>query len=276
MRRLSIIVIILTLCALTSLSQPRVNSSKTYSVVASSQILSYPVGWEFNDLGKWCGYYGVISGDYQNNSKTPKRLTAYAMSGYNSKGIVSLQFKKIKSFDKIYFVLYHIYYDGYYDYPAIYEDWHYNKCCMIYVFTEDEYHRIFDIVDGINTVRVYASCCTSEYYSYLSKEGQEHLEGHLKRLFENPISSEDISKAYNHSFAEKWYIKKENANTIRFALPTSDMLWEEAQKINEENARKREQDKWYYKSDISKYNCVDFSTRYFEVSKIQFDKLKIK
>ena len=59
------------------------------------------------------------------------------MSGYNSKGIVSLQFKKIKSFDKIYFVLYHIYYDGYYDYPAIYEDWHYNKCCMIYVFTED-------------------------------------------------------------------------------------------------------------------------------------------
>ncbi|WP_290086519.1 hypothetical protein, partial [Muribaculum intestinale] len=107
-------------------------------------------------------------------------------------------------------------------------------------------------------------------------EGQEHLEWHLKRLFENPISSEDISKAYNHSFAEKWYIKKENANTIRFALPTSDMLWEEAQKINEENARKREQDKWYYKSDISKYNCVDFSTRYFEVSKIQFDKLKIK
>ena len=100
MRRLSIIVIIVTLCALTSLSQPRVNSSKTYSVVASSQILSYPVGWEFNDLGKWCGYYGVISGDYQNNSKVPKRLTAYAMSGYNSKGIVSLQFKKIKSLKK--------------------------------------------------------------------------------------------------------------------------------------------------------------------------------
>ncbi len=276
MRRLSIIVIIVTLCALTSLSQPRVNSSKTYSVVASSQILSYPVGWEFNDLGKWCGYYGVISGDYQNNSKVPKRLTAYAMSGYNSKGIVSLQFKKIKSFEKAYYILYHIYYDGYYDYPAICEDWHYNKCCMIYVFTEDEYNKIFNISDGINVIKVYASRSTSEYYSYLSKDGQEHLEGHLKSLFENPITLEDISNAYNHSFADKWYIKKENATTIRFSLPTSDMLWEDAQKINEENARKRADDKWYYKSDISKYNCVDFSTQYFEVSKMQFDKLKIK
>jgi hypothetical protein len=85
-----------------------------------------------------------------------------------------------------------------------------------------------------------------------------------------------INKAYSHTFADKWYIKRENATTIRFALPTSDMLWEDAQKINEENARKREQDKWFYASDISKYNCVDFLTEYFEVSKVQFDKLKIK
>lgn len=263
-------------CTLTSASQPRVNSSKTYSVISSSQILSYPVGWELNDLGKWCGYYGVISGDYQNNSKTPKRLTAYAMSGYNSKGIVSLQFKKVRSFDNVYYILYHIYYDGYYDYPAIYEDWHYNKCCMIYVFTEEEYAKIFNLSDGINTIKVYDSCCTSEYYSYLSKDGQEHLEGHMKRIFESPISQEMINKAYSHTFADKWYIKRENATTIRFALPTSDMLWEDAQKINEENARKREQDKWFYASDISKYNCVDFLTEYFEVSKVQFDKLKIK
>lgn len=111
---------------------------------------------------------------------------------------------------------------------------------------------------------------------YLTRDSKDFLKSGINNIIADAIVNNTQNKP-SSMFAYKLYVKLEEDNkTIRFQLPTNDMLWEDAQKINEENARKRAQDKWFYAHDIYKSDCVDFSTEYYEVSKIQFDRLIIK
>lgn len=254
--------------------QPRTNGIDKYKVISQSQTILNPIGWSYSTYDeKWCGCYGICIGDYKRNSKTPRRLTANDLSGYGDTGIYSLHITKVKADDKYFYLLYHIYWDGEYDYPAIEVGWHYYKSCTVWVMTEDEYHKLINPQVGINTVLLYDYTLTSRY---LSQAGKDHLKSGINNIIADAIRS-NLPNKPNSSLEYKLYIKLEDDNkTIRFQLPTHKMLWGEAEKINAENEAKKQSDKWFFYTPISEYNCVNFADAYFEVSKLQFDKLKIR
>lgn len=267
-------ILVINIGSLACFCQPRTNGIDKYKVISQSRPILNPIGWSYSTYDeKWCGCYGICIDDYKRNSKTPRQLTANDLSGYRDKGIYSLHITKVKADDKYFYLLYHIYWDGEYDYPAIEVGWHYYKSCSVWVMTEEEYRKLSNLKIGINTILLYDYALTSRY---LTQEGKDFLKSRLNNIIADAIKTNAPNEP-SSMFTYKLYVKLEEDNkTIRFQLPTSDMLWEDAQKINKENARKREQDKWYYKSDISKYDCIDFSMQYFEVSKLQFDRLIIK
>lgn len=267
-------VFIFVVYGVSALCQPRVNSGDRYKIVAQSQPITNPVGWCYSSYDeKWCGCYGICIGEYKRNSKTPRRLTANQMSGYGDDGIYSLYVSKVKADDRYFYLLYHIYWDGEYDYPTIEVGWHYYKSCSVWLITEDEYKKFSNLEVGVNTVLLYDYALASRY---LTQDGKDYLKAGIGNIIVDAIKTNAPNKP-NSMFIYKLYIKLEEDNkTIRFQLPTTNMLWEDALKINEENERKRAQDKWYFKSDIYKSDCVDFSTEYFEISKVQFDKLIFK
>lgn len=254
--------------------QPRTNGKDKYSIICQSEAILKPVGWSYSNYDeKWCGCYGICLGEYKRNSKTPRQLTANDLSGYGDKSVYSLHIAKVKADDRYFYLLYHVYWDGEYDYPAIEVGWHYYKSCSVWVITEEEYRKLSNLKIGINTILLYDYTLTSRY---LTQDGKDFLKSGINNIIADAIKTNTPNKP-SSMFAYKLYVKLEDDNkTIRFQLPTNDMLWEEAQIINEENAHKRAQDKMFYAHDIYKSDCVDFSTEYFEVSKIQFNKLILK
>ena len=264
------IVCFLLLCcfAFTTFAQPRVNGTKSYSVVESSGILSNPVGWKYNDLDKWCGWYNVIDGEYENNSTVPKQVPVTTQSHFDNAGILSLQFKKIKSHGNIYYALYHTYYSGYYDYPAIYEGWNVRECCAIYIFTPEEYSKLTNLREGITSVKVYKSIYPSRRYNYKTKDGQEELERGLKETFVKPITTKMLRSSYLHPTI--WYVKKESDGSIRFQVPTHHELWSPEAEAKE---RKKPFGNNEMSLEIAKRDYVDFNTAYFETSALNFKKL---
>lgn len=272
-----IISMLLCVCiALQTLGQPRSNNTSSYfKVISSSQIVTTPVGWYYNDTSeKWSGYYGAICSEYSNNHKTPKRMTADDLSCFSDRGIQSLQVKKVKSNDKIYYLLYHRYWDGEFDYPAIQRGWRYWKECKVYIIEEAEFSKFLNPEIGINYIRILDY--ETPYDMGLLK-GESTLNSNLNTKFK------EISRATpENPFKSYWsdyviYIKlEEDGKTLRFHLPSDKKLWSEAQEINRQNELKKETDKYYYYREISKYDCIDFNSEYFELSPLQYSTLKIK
>lgn len=267
MNRILIFLTLAVFAILNSNAQPRVNPiDNNYKQLRVSGLVQNPVGWYLIN-GKWCGYYGVINNEYKNNSKTPINLAVSTKSKINN-NIISMQFKELKSNDSLYYALYIVKYDGWYDYPHICQDWHYYKTCDIHIFTKKEYQKLKDLKVGINTINSFRLTGPEKYTTYNSVQGQREIKVRLDNIFDD--IKNDSSALYPNSY-NKWYVKVEEDNkTVRFILPTYKILWEEAQQIN----KKKEKDRYYL--PISHYDCVDFSTEYFELPKVQFDKLIIK
>ena len=269
-----IFLIINIIISLEGVCQPRNNGRDKYSIICQSEAILNPIGWSYSTYDeKWCGYYGICLGEYKRNSKTPRQLTANDLSGYGDKGIYSLHITKVKADDRCFYLLYHIYWDGEYDYPTIEVGWHYYKSCSVWVITEEEYRKLSNLKIGINTILLYDYTLTSRY---LTRDGKDFLKSGINNIIASAIKNNTPNKP-SDMFVYKLYVKLENDNkTIRFQLPTNDMLWEDAQKINAENEAKKQSNKWFFYTPISEYNCVNFADAYFEVSKLQFDKLIIK
>ena len=272
---LSIIIFISFISSITSYSQPRVNNSTTFSTISQSKIISNPVGWSFDTHSeKWCGYYGLCNSTYERNSVTPKKLTSNTLSGFNDRGIYSLQTKKIKTDDdNIFYLLYHIYWDGEYDYPAIEVGWRVYKTCKVWLITEDEYKKLINPEIGINTISMYDWTVSSPYPTQSSIDW---LNTNINKMVKDATVTGKPSKPRN-SGDYKWYVKLEDdGNTVRFLLPTYKQLWSEAEKINKENEIKKSENQFYHYVPTQKYHCVDFNEEYFEISRNQYDGLIIK
>lgn len=271
MTRVIFCLILVVISILNSNAQPRVNKENNFKVVSESGKIENPVGWSLDQtVGKWCGYYGVLINDYKNNSTKPIQTSIFQRSQLTN--ISSMQFKKYESGDTFYYALFIVNYNGYYDYPAISRGWHYYKNCWIYLFTEEEYQKLFCLKEGFNTIHTFTFFSTNTEHKYGTNSGTLFINNRLSEIFNDMNNDEEYrnNRRNNPRFGENWYIKVEDENTIRFILPTSKDLWEEAQKINKE----KENDRFYL--PIRKHSCVDFSDEYFEVSKAQFDKLIIK
>lgn len=195
-------------------------------------------------------------------------------SGYNERGIYSLQTKKIKTNDdNIFYLLYHIYWDGEYNYPALEVGWRVYKTCKVWVITEDEYNKLLNPEVGITTINLYDWALTSPYPT---QKSIDWLNSGINNILKDAIESGISSKPYLDR-TSKWYIKvEEDEKTIRFQLPTDKYLWSDAEKINKENESKQITNKYFYFTPISKSDCINFDEQYFEISKTQFDGLIIK
>lgn len=254
--------------------QPRTNGVNKFKIEAQSQSIIEPVGWYYSSFDeKWCGCYGICIGEYKRNDKIPRRLTDSDISGSGNRGIYSLHIAKAKAEEKNFYLLYHIYWDGEWDYPALQVGWKYYKSCSVWVMTESEYNKLINPNIGVNIIQLYDYTMTARY---LTQEGKDHLKSGLNNIISEALTTGGPVKE-NAYWKYKLYVKLEDdGKTIRFKLPTYEMLWSEAQKINAENELKKQNDKRFFYSPIDKYECVDFATDYFEVSKVQFDKLKIQ
>lgn len=259
-----------------TLAQPRNNNTSTYfKVLSYSQVIPSPVGWYYNEASeKWSGYYGAICSEYSNNHRTPKRMTADDLSAFNDSGILSLQVKKVKSNDKIYYLLYHRFWNGEFDYPAIQRGWRYWKDCKVYIIEESEFNKFLNPEIGINSIRILDY--ETPYDMGLLK-GESTLNSNLNTKFKE-ISSATPDKPFKSYWSDYViYVKlEEDGKTLRFHLPTNKQLWSEAQEINAQNELKKQSDKYHYYREIYKYDCIDFSTEYFELSPTQYSLMKIK
>ena len=264
------------LCSCPLYSQPRTNGTDKYKIVARSQSVIDPIGWSYSSYDeKWCACYGLCNDEYKRNSTTPRRLPASEIAGYGDKGIISLQIAKAKANEKNFYLLYHIYWDGEWDYPALQVGWRYYKSCSVWVMTEEEYNKMVNPNIGVNTIQLYDYVIATRYQTQSS---QDHLKSGTNRIIADMLETglTNPKSAYS-SYNYKLYVKlEEDGKTVRFKLPTTDMLWSEAQEINAQNELKKQQNKYYYYTPIGKYKCVDFDDDYFEVSNLVFKKLIVK
>lgn len=252
-------------------SQPRVNEAYIFHKVAESKTITEPIGWNYDtDTKKWCGYYGLCLPVYKRNSETPIRLTTETISGYGSRGIYSLQIKKIVAKNKTFYLLYHIYWDGEYRYPTLQVDWVKYKSCRVWLITSDEYEKLKDLSIGLNSIILYDYTLTDHYpaQSYV-----DELEARINRMVQDALQTGTVTKPDQYR-TPKFYIKVEDdGKTIRFQLPSNKYLWSEAEEINKTNEKKKLENKWFHYTPIYKSDCIDFDEEYFEVTNIQFNNL---
>lgn len=268
----AIAVLMVIFSSLSLFSQPRTNPDDAYIITSQSQLISLPIGWYYSPFDeKWCGYYGLTMGEYKGNHKIPKRLTADALSGAGDRGIYSLQVKKAIVNQETFYLLYHVYWTGEYDYPAIERGWRYWKDCNIYVIPEIEYEKLNNLQNGINKINILDIVMV---YKHGTASGNNNAKAQLNEIFRG-ISAPD---RYNAKFKDYvMYVKLEDDNTtVRFQIPTDDKLWCEAQQENEDNERRKANGEIYHYWQNYETDCVNYDREYYEITKQQLSMLLIK
>lgn len=232
-----IVLFIIALMPFVLFAQPRVDGDKPVKIIKSSQVITNPIGWAYDEIEtrKWCGYYGGIFPEYRNNNKKAIWVNISSMpDGYvNDNTLISMQIKKTVFDSTAYYLLYIQDYFVDWDYPTIYRGRHIYKRTTIYVMDEDNYNNFMnpDTTARFIALRGDVSYCPN----YL--EGCKNERTALTWL--NDVMYFNIPKYSSPGLR----VKKENDNTIRFNTPHSNL---------------------------------DFEHGYFEVSAATFNKLKIQ
>ena len=65
------VLFIIALMPFVLFAQPRVDGDKPIKIIKSSQIITNPIGWAYDEIEtrKWCGYFGGIFPEYRNNKR---------------------------------------------------------------------------------------------------------------------------------------------------------------------------------------------------------------
>lgn len=246
-------IIIVCCIATIAFAQPRVDGDIPLKITKSSQIITNPIGWAYDDFKtkKWCGYYGVMYGEYRNNNKTPITLNvnsipASFLESTENHSVLSMQIKETMIDSTICYLLYVQRYSVDYDYPAIERGRHNYKEFAIFVLPVNEYNKLWSLDSNVTTITSTGSVryCTNASAGYRFKSERTALAN---------LNNEEYLNPKNWG-ADYFYVKKENENTIRFYPPTSHSL------IGESGYGPQ----------------IDMSKTYFEVSAATFNKLKIQ
>lgn len=262
----------LTPFSLIGYGQKRINKTTNYfNYISSSQEVITPTGWYFlPDLERWSGYYGAICAEYEKNHNTPKKLTSEELSYFEDRGIYSLQIKKVNFSDKNYYLMFHTYWTGEWEYPAIYVGWNYFKNCRIYIFEEEEFEKFLTPKIGINKIKI-------KTWTYGDDNYTQSLNSTFRSL--NLHSENKKDDNFNIKRTEEFfYIKLEDdGQTLRFHLPTSKILWDE---VKDNDGKKIERVPVdddiciVYENQYYSHDCIDFTNSYFELTPLQYNKLK--
>ena len=244
-KRNLLLLLISFICHTGIFAQPRVDGEVMAKIVKSSQIVTSIVGWGYDmTQKKWAGHYNALNSHYKrNNNKVPLKLTPSDMS--NCDNVISLQFKKVMFEDDVFYLLYYATYDGTWRYPSIYQGWFYGKVTILYVFTSEEYEKLKNLHEGINTIETIKSTT----YGHESFSMYSNFNSAFNDLFE---SKETLFK----NKPMTWYVKKEDERTIRFQSISYAEL---------ETGKK-----------LEIVDSPNYDMRYFELSYSNFSKLFIQ
>lgn len=243
-------------------AQQRVSTPNLVHFVSKSSIISNPVGWSYSDWDKkWCGHIGLCLDNYSKNDIKPLPLSIDDLSGAGNRGILSLQFEKISVRNQIYYLLHHIYWDGEYKYPHIERGWFTYKSCDVYIFTANEYNKLFDLSTGINVVKVFDETGTS--YPNTAK-ARNYLNSNYNRIFEDSVSGNiGTNPKIAYYTPHYFYVKLEDdGQTVRFQLPNNKELKDVTEKK--------------LVGILDRHEWVDFDKEYFELPLSKWIQLQIK
>ena len=234
------LLILISLVPLMLVGQPRVDKDIPLQIIKSSQIITNPVGWAFDEpeTKKWCGYYGVILPEYRNNNKKPiginvsKIPSAYLEEEENN-SVLSMQIKKTVFDSTTYYLLYIQNYYVEWDYPYIHSGRHNYKQTIIYVLDSDNYNKLWHLDTSSTIIDIRSSGkYSASYLVGCTTERTALVQMNNAKYFSEPK---------HRTYICTLHIKKEK-NTIRFIPPQA---------------------------------YTDFSEGYFEVSSAVFNRLKI-
>ena len=251
---MAVICVLLFMTNKKALSQPREDGKKPLCIEKTSQLLTNPVGWAFEEYPsqKWCGYYGVIYEGFRNNNKKPITPNISSISDAyfkctNNRSVLSMQIKKTKIDTTTCYLLYVQRYWIDWDYPSIHRGRHNYKEFAIYVLPTEEYNKLWNINTTVTKICLGGDACYCPNYFEGCKNEREAL-----------IVLNDKKNLTPKKYGEYFfYVKKEDENTVRFYPPTThSMVGEPQQSWRDEQ--------------------IDLSKAYFEVSIETFNKLRIQ
>jgi hypothetical protein len=215
--------------------QERANREKLSFVTTSKTILK-AMGWAKNTtLGEWVDYENVISDD-KNYKVKYKSLQGPYMMSKTSQSFQKVQTRTISYKGIIHYVLLVDKWSGQYEYPAIQEDWYQYKETIGFIYTKEEYQKLFNIENLVELKTKFKISMGSKYEKY------------DETIFLDLIQTELTDEKSKYSVEYTFPIMKSKEGAIRFYLPDS----------------------------FSTYSKYDFEKEYFETDYESFEKIVLK
>jgi hypothetical protein len=236
MKKSYVLIFILFFLTQQVFGQERTNREKLSFVTSSENKLSKATGWAYNTaLGEWVDYENVISDDKDFKVKYKSLQGSYMMS-HSSQNFQWLWTRTISFKGTLYYVLILEKWSGAYQYPSIQEDWYQFIETIAYVYTKEEYQKLFNIESSIE---LKTKCKVSMGSKY-----EKYDETIFLDLIQTELSK--VESAYSPEYT--FPIRKSKEGAIRFYIPE-------------------------YFSTYSKY---DFEKKYFETDSETFANMILK
>ena len=206
--KLTLITILMTGSLLQVFGQERTNREKLNFETTSGTLL-IATGWANNStLGEWIDYENVISDEKDYKVKYKSLQGAYMMS-HTIQNFQKVQTRTVTYKGTTYYVLIVDKWSGRYEYPSIQQDWYTFKQTIGYIYTKEEYQKLFNIESLVELKTQYMVSMGSKYEKY---DEIKFLD-----LIQTELSAEKSKYSSEYTFP----IMKSKEGAIRFYLPDS-------------------------------------------------------
>jgi len=188
--------------------QDRTNREKL-SFDKESEILTKATGWYYNsEIGEWVDYKNVLCSDKDYKTKYPSLLGEYMMS-HRYQNFISIQTKTVLHRSNEYYVLIVNKWRGEYEYPSIREDWESYKVTFAFIFSPEEFFKLYNINEEVELRTNRVAVLGSKYKSFTESK------------FLDLIQNEIMKQVSSFSGSYKFPVRKAEDGSIRFLLPNT-------------------------------------------------------
>lgn len=132
------------------------------------------------------------------------------------------------------------------------------QSCNVFIFTKNEYDKLFHLKEGVNVIRIFDTTGTSRPTTI---EAKKFLTAKYNQIFEAPFAPEVFTSPQMAYYEPHYFYVKleEDGKTIRFQLPNNKELIGITEKNNIGILDQHDWlniDKEYYELPISKWSLL--------------------